>query len=73
MDTPVRTRRAPIRSVTVTAIDPSKYPQFCKDRDNPYSSQSDEVRMGEIVDICGAVLAQVGREAKNSAGTTDAA
>jgi hypothetical protein len=73
MDNPGKRRKARIRSVTVTAIDPAKYPQFCKDADNPYSSQSDEERMGELADICGRILCQAGLETKSPVETTDAA
>jgi hypothetical protein len=70
---PGKTRRARLRSITVTAINPTKYPQFCKDRENPFSSQSEEVRVGEIIDICGTVLAQSGLDGKAVAGETKAA
>jgi len=70
---PGKTRRARLRSVTVTAISPAKYPQFCNDRENPFSSQSEEVRMAEIVDICGTVLAQSGLEGKAPTGEMKAA
>jgi len=63
-DFPSKMRRPRLCSLTVTAIAPSKYPQFCKDRDNPFSTQSEDVRMGEIVDICGTVLAELGRDGK---------
>jgi hypothetical protein len=72
-ESPSKARRARLRSVTVTAIQPSKYPQFCQDRENPFSSQTDEVRMAEIVDICGTVLAQSGFDGKASAGEVKAA
>ena len=70
---PGKTRRARLRSITVTAINPTKYPQFCNDRENPFSSQSEEVRTAEIVDICGTVLAQSGLDGKRPAGETKAA
>jgi hypothetical protein len=70
---PGKTRRPRLRSITVVAINPTKYPQFCRDRENPFSTQSEEVRMGEIVDICGSVLAQASLDAKTSAGEVKAA
>lgn len=51
-------RRARIREVHVIAINPSRYPQFCKDPDNPYSALPDDVRCAEIEDICAQLLAQ---------------
>jgi hypothetical protein len=61
---PNKNRRARLRSITVTAINPTKYPQFCKDRENPFSTQSEEVRMGEIIDICATVLGQAGLDGR---------
>jgi hypothetical protein len=70
---PSKTRRARLRSITVTAIHPTKYPQFCKDRENPFSAQSEEVRTAEIVDICGTILAQTGLDGKAAADGAKAA
>jgi len=53
-----RSRRPRLASVTVTGILPSKYPQFCQDRENPYSTQPEDVRLAEITDFCGSMLAQ---------------
>jgi len=72
-DSATKSRRPRLRSITVTAIDPTKYPKFCNDRENPFSSQSEDVRMAEIVDICGTVLAQSGLDGKASAGEVKAA
>ena len=72
-DLPTKARRPRLRSITVTAIAPTKYPQFSNDRENPFSSQSEEVRMAEIVDICGTVLAQSGLDGKAPANETKAA
>lgn len=70
---PSKTRRPRLRLITVTAIAPSKYPQLCHDRENPFSSQAEEVRMAEIVDICGTVLAQSGFDPKASKSESKAA
>lgn len=72
-DIATKARRPRLRSITVTAIAPTKYPQFCNDRENPFSSQSEDVRMAEIVDICGTVLAQSGLDGKAAAGEAKAA
>jgi len=72
-DFPSKVRRPRLRSITVTPIAPTKYPQFCNDRENPFSSQTEEVRMAEIVDICGTVLAQSGFDAKAPADEAKAA
>ncbi len=72
-DTATKARRPRLRSITVTAIDPTKYPKFCHDRENPFSAQTEEVRMAEIVDICGTVLAQSGLDGKAATGEAKAA
>ena len=73
-DTPKspRGRKRRLRSVTVVAIDPAKYPQFCNDRDNPYSTQSDEVRVTEVEDVCAQLLAQASLESKLTILSKDA-
>ncbi len=68
-----KARRPRLRLITVTAISPSKYPQFCNDRENPFSVQTEEVRMAEIVDICGMILAQSGLDGKAPTGEAKAA
>lgn len=50
--------RVRLRSVEVVAISPARYPQFCKDRENPYSAQPDDVRAAEVEDICAQLLVQ---------------
>lgn len=68
-----KVRRPRLRLITVTPIAPTQYPQFCNDRENPFSSQSEEVRMAEIVDICGTILAQSGLDGKAPAAGARAA
>lgn len=67
-----RGRKRRLRSVTVVAIDPSKYPQFRHDPDNPYSSQSDDVRVVEVGDVCAQLLAQASLESKLTILSKDA-
>ena len=53
-------RRERLRVITVIALPiPDRFP-LCDDLDNPFRRQSDEVRIQEVVDICGAILAQCG-------------
>lgn len=58
VNAPPKRRKPRLRSITVVAISPATYPQFCNDRENPYSSQPEDVRMEEVANICAQILAQ---------------
>jgi len=57
-DSPSKARRPRLRLIAVTAIAPSKYPQFGKDRDHLFMRMEEGARTKETVEIFAQVHAQ---------------
>jgi hypothetical protein len=57
-DFPSKASRPRLRSIAVTAIAPSKYPQFGKDRDHLFMRMEEGARTKEVVEIFAHVHVQ---------------